>query len=153
MELKLPSSAGWRPPKKKMMFLPKVSSCLRLPLRNPSPTPASSSSEPTPHAIPNIVRNDRNLCAHRVRRVCAKVSSSMRISHLRISTGRERLKKRRPAPLILRLTEVASVSAEICSRLSPVFPCAPCGKDFCPRGEELPESQRSNVYGNRTIDT
>src|SRR3981189_1827428 len=79
MELKLPSTAGIRPPKKKIIFFPKVSSCLRLPLRKPSPTPASSNSEPTPHAIPNIVRKDRNLCAHRVLRVCAKVSRSIRI--------------------------------------------------------------------------
>src|ERR1039458_8375436 len=82
MELKLPSTAGARPPKKKMMFLPKVSSCLRLPLRKPSPTPASSSSEPTPQAIPNMVRKDRNLCAHKVRKVCAKMSRSMRMRHL-----------------------------------------------------------------------
>src|SRR5208282_1631760 len=91
MELKLPSTAGARPPKKKMMFLPKVSSCLRLPLRKPSPTPASSSSEPTPQAIPNMVRKDRNLCAHRVRKVCAKVSSSMRMSLPLGIKGTERL--------------------------------------------------------------
>src|SRR5271166_5968673 len=62
-----------------MMFLPKLSSCLRLPLRKPSPTPASNSSEPTPQAIPNMVRNERSLCAQSVRTVWEKVSSSMRI--------------------------------------------------------------------------
>src|SRR5882757_1463750 len=80
MELKLPSTAGWRPPKKKMMFLPKVSSCLRLPLRKPSPTPTSRRRDPTPHAIPNMVRNDRSLCAQSVRIVWTKVSSSVRMT-------------------------------------------------------------------------
>src|SRR5215467_6856776 len=79
MELKLPSTAGARPPKKKMMFLPKVSSCLRLPLRKPSPTPTSNNSEPTPQAIPNMVRNERSLCAQSVRSVWLKVSNSMRM--------------------------------------------------------------------------
>ena len=45
------------------MFLPKVSSSLRLPLPKPSPTPISSSSDPTPQAIPNMVRKERGLCA------------------------------------------------------------------------------------------
>src|SRR5258705_1923902 len=80
MDVKLLSTAGWRPPKKQMMFLPKVSSCLRLPLRNPSPTPTSSNRDPTPQAIPNIVRNDRSLCAQRVRMVWTKVSSSVRMA-------------------------------------------------------------------------
>src|SRR5712671_1238765 len=124
MELKLPSTAGVRPPKKKMMFLPKVSSCLRLPFRKPSPTPASSSSEPIPQAIPNIVRKDRSLCAHRVRKVCAKVSSSMRMSPPQGRRGER--PGCRPAPLILRLAEAASVSGEfvrgfpLCSPVLPV---------------------------------
>src|SRR5882672_762036 len=80
MELKLPSTAGWRPPKKKMMFLPKVSNCLRLPFRNPSPTPTSNSRDPTPQAIPNIVRNERSLCAQSVRNVWMKVSSKVRMA-------------------------------------------------------------------------
>src|SRR5271170_4157018 len=104
MEVKLPSTAGARPPKKKMMFLPKVSSCLRLPLRKPSPTPASSSKEPTPQAIPNIVRNDRNLCAHRVRKVCAKVSSSMRISPPQNQRGEGALEKRQPVRVTITST-------------------------------------------------
>src|SRR5258708_36239211 len=62
------------------MFLPKVSSWRRLPLRKPSPTPARRSSDPTPQAMPNMVRNERSLCAHSVRRVWLKMSSSMRIS-------------------------------------------------------------------------
>src|SRR5205807_9596758 len=94
-----------------MMFLPKVSSCLRLPLRKPSPTPASSSSDPTPHAIPNMVRNDRNLCAHKVLKVCAKVSSSMH-KPPQNQYGKGTSEKRRPAPLILRLAEMASVSGD-----------------------------------------
>src|SRR5713226_2227747 len=90
MEVKLPSTAGARPPKKKMMFFPKVSNCLRLPLRKPSPTPTSSSSEPTPQAIPNMVRKERSLCAHRVRNVWAKMSSSMRMLYLKLpSRGRK----------------------------------------------------------------
>src|SRR4030088_2469621 len=97
-----------------MMFLPKVSSCLRLPWRTPPPPPASSSSDPIPQAIPNIVRKDRSLCAHRVRKVCAKVSSSMRISPPENQRGKNRLE--RPAPLILRLAKVAGGSAEFVER-------------------------------------
>src|SRR5208283_1908535 len=114
MELKLPSTSGARPPKKKMIFLPKVSKLLRLPLRNPSPTPASSSSEPTPQAIPNMVRKDRSLCAQRVLKICAKVSRSMRMVITSRSQGTAcaemNLSKRRPL-LLLRLAEGASVSA------------------------------------------
>src|SRR5205823_3453917 len=62
-----------------MMFLPMVSSWRRWPERKPSPNPTNSSSEPTPQAMPNMVRNERNLCAHRVRRVWPKISSSSRI--------------------------------------------------------------------------
>src|SRR5271155_1591554 len=87
MEVKLPSRAGARPPKKKMMFLPKVSSWRRFPLRKPSPTPANSNSDPTPQAMPNMVRNERSLCAHRVRNVWPKVSRSMRIGQLKPSGG------------------------------------------------------------------
>src|SRR5919204_1676673 len=64
------------------MFLPKVSNCLRLPVRKPSPTPISSNSEPTPQAIPNMVRKERSLCAHRVRSVWAKMASNMRMKIL-----------------------------------------------------------------------
>src|SRR6267378_2869799 len=88
MEVKLPSTAGARPPKKKMMFLPKVSSWRRLPLRKPSPTPASSNNDPTPQAMPNMVRKERNLCAHRVRKVWPKMSRNMRIRYVRSVQGR-----------------------------------------------------------------
>src|SRR5947209_149435 len=54
------------------------SNCLRFPARNPSPTPTSRSREPTPHAMPNMVRNDRSLCAHNVRRVCPKMPKMSR---------------------------------------------------------------------------
>ena len=36
-------------------------------------------SEPTPQAIPNIVRNERSLCAQRLRKICAKMSKTVRI--------------------------------------------------------------------------
>ncbi len=55
-------------------FSPSSSNCLRLPERKPSPRPTSNSREPTPQAMPNMVRNERSLCAHSVRRVWPKMS-------------------------------------------------------------------------------
>src|SRR5882762_6220595 len=59
-------------------FSPKVSNCLRLPERNPSPKPTNKSREPTPQAMPNMVRNERSLWAQRLRRVWAKMSKRRR---------------------------------------------------------------------------
>jgi hypothetical protein len=75
----LPATAGARPGKMNMMFLPNSANSRLLPDRNPSPTPTSSSSDPTPQAIPNIVRNDRNLWVHKLRMICAKMSQIVRI--------------------------------------------------------------------------
>src|SRR5437660_337958 len=87
------------------MFLPKVSSWRRLPLRKPSPTPASSSSDPTPQAMPNMVRKERSLCAHRVRKVWVKMSRRVRIGCLRsagaVSHGRYQFDCRRQQSLAL----------------------------------------------------
>src|SRR2546423_366401 len=66
------------PPHMNMMSWPRVSNCLRLPTRKPSPKPTSSSKEPTPHATPNIVRNERSLCAHNVASVWPKMSRNLR---------------------------------------------------------------------------
>src|SRR5579872_2700016 len=44
------------------------------PDRNPSPRPTSTSSEPTPHAIPNIVRKLRSLLAAIARKTSLSVS-------------------------------------------------------------------------------
>src|ERR1039458_3991172 len=74
-----------------MILLPKVSSWRRLPLRNPSPTPARSKSDPTPQAMPNMVRNERSLCAHRVRKVWPKISRSVRTGWL--GPGRDRSRR------------------------------------------------------------
>ena len=63
-------------------FSPMESNCLRFPDRKPSPSPTSSSRDPTPHAIPNIVRKERNLCAHKVRRVWPKISKMRRTAGL-----------------------------------------------------------------------
>src|SRR5580658_6836682 len=60
-------------------FSPRVSNCFLFPERNPSPNPTSSRSENTPQAIPNMVRNDRSLCPHRVRRVCPNMSKMSRM--------------------------------------------------------------------------
>src|SRR5713226_9021343 len=59
-------------------FSPRESNCLRLPERKPSPRPTSSSSEPTPQAMPNMVRNERSLCAQRARKVCPTISKIRR---------------------------------------------------------------------------
>jgi hypothetical protein len=54
--------------------LPKVASCLCWPERKPSPRPTSTSSEPTPHAIPNMVRKVRSLLAIMARKTWPRVS-------------------------------------------------------------------------------
>src|SRR6185369_132047 len=79
MLVKLPSTAGARPDHTNMTFSPSESNCFLLPDRNPSPTPTSSSKEPTPQAMPNMVRNERSLCAQSVRRVWPKISNSTRM--------------------------------------------------------------------------
>src|SRR4029077_8189422 len=68
-------------------FSPRESNCFLFPERNPSPKPTSKSKDPTPHAMPNIVRNERNLCAQSVLRVWPKISKRMRIDLLN-NTGR-----------------------------------------------------------------
>src|SRR5580700_1368776 len=62
-----------------MMSLPYCAISRLLPERKPSPRPTSSSKDPTPHAMPNMVRNERSLCAQRVRKICVKMSRTMRI--------------------------------------------------------------------------
>ncbi len=59
-----------------MMSSPKELSSLRLPERKPSPNPTRSSNDPTPQAIPNMVRKERNLCAQRVRSICRRISKN-----------------------------------------------------------------------------
>ncbi len=66
MLVKLPFMAGAFPPQMNMTSSPNSLNAFRLPERNPSPRPTSSNSDPTPHAIPNMVRNERSLCAHSV---------------------------------------------------------------------------------------
>src|ERR1700690_4654733 len=68
-----------RPGNVNIMFCPSVASCFSWPLRKPSPNPTRSSREPTPQAMPNMVRNERSLCAHRVDSDCRTMSRSMRI--------------------------------------------------------------------------
>src|SRR5579863_5070995 len=75
----LPWTAGARPGKINMMSLPNSANSRLLPERKPSPTPTSSSNDPTPQAIPNMVRNERSLCAQRLRKICAKMSETVRI--------------------------------------------------------------------------
>src|ERR1700757_3202817 len=76
----LPCTAGARPGKINMIFLPNSANSRLFPERKPSPTPTSSNKDPTPQAIPNIVRNERSLCAHRLRKICAKISKTVRIN-------------------------------------------------------------------------
>src|SRR5258705_12698579 len=74
-----PETAGARPGKRNMMSLPNSDSSRLLPERKPSPTPTSSNNDPTPQAIPNMVRNERSLCAQRLRKICVKISESVLI--------------------------------------------------------------------------
>src|SRR5437016_4482432 len=75
----LPFTAGARPGKMNMMSLPNSANSRLLPERKPSPTPTSSSKDPTPQAIPNMVRKERSLCTQRLRKICAKISRTIRI--------------------------------------------------------------------------
>src|SRR6185437_5038737 len=61
---------------------PSSESPLRCPERNPSPNPINSNKEATPHAMPNIVRNDRSLFAPIDWKTCAKMSKSARMTVL-----------------------------------------------------------------------
>ncbi len=63
-----------RPAKKIMMSLPKLSATFFCPTRRPSPAATISMIETMPHAIPNMVRNVRSLCAQSVRNVSASRS-------------------------------------------------------------------------------
>src|SRR6266446_3021774 len=89
MPVKLPPTAGARPDQMNITFSPSSSNCLRLPERKPSPKPTRSSKEPTPQAMPNMVRKDRSLCAHSVRRVWLEISKSRRISSYNNTRGRK----------------------------------------------------------------
>src|SRR5436190_5216698 len=75
----LDAITGARPGKINMMFSPNSARLRLFPERKPSPRPTSSSNDPTPQATPNMVRNERSLCAHRVRRTCPKMSRIIRI--------------------------------------------------------------------------
>src|SRR6266566_1953292 len=59
-------------------FSPSSSNCFRLPERKPSP-----------QAIPNMVRNDRSLCAQSVRRVWLEISKSRRIASYNHTRGKK----------------------------------------------------------------
>src|SRR5215469_12333176 len=63
----------------KMMSWPMVAMFFCWPERNPSPSPTSISSDPTPQAMPNMVKKDRSLCAHKVRITWAKMSKAILI--------------------------------------------------------------------------
>src|SRR5215475_4711002 len=78
----LPLTAGARPGKMNMMSRPNSARLRLFPERKPSPTPTSSNKDPTPQAIPNMVRNERSLCAHRLRKICPKMSNTVRMGEL-----------------------------------------------------------------------
>ncbi len=75
----LPATTGARPGKMNMMSSPNSASARLFPERKPSPRPTSSNNDPTPQATPNMVRKERSLWAHRVRRICARMSRIVRI--------------------------------------------------------------------------
>src|SRR5256885_13654275 len=66
-----------------MKSSPKLARFLAVPARKPSPKPTSSSSDPTPHAIPNIVRKERSLCVHMARNTSPRLSNNRLIIELR----------------------------------------------------------------------
>src|ERR1041384_1310933 len=78
----LPLTAGARPGKINIMSRPNSDSSRLFPDRKPSPTPTSSNKDPTPQAIPNMVRKERSLCAHKLRKICPKMSNIGRMGEL-----------------------------------------------------------------------
>src|SRR5215472_4939902 len=74
-----PWITGARPGKTNMMSRPNSASSRLLPERKPSPTPTKRSRDPTPQAMPNMVRKERSLCAQRLRKIWAKMSDTDRI--------------------------------------------------------------------------
>src|SRR5260370_2484197 len=64
------------------------------PDRNPSPSPTSKSKDPTPQAMPNMVRKERSLCAHNVRITWPKISNAILI------TVSQYVPKASPVPLL-----------------------------------------------------
>src|SRR5258706_16019896 len=64
-----------------MMSLQYCANSRLFPERKPSPRPTSRSKDPTPQAMPNMVRNERSLCAQRVRKIWAKMSNSIRMGY------------------------------------------------------------------------
>src|SRR5437763_7776630 len=66
-----------------MKSSPKLARFLAVPARKPSPKPTSSSSDPTPHAIPNIVRKERSLCVHLARTTSPRLSKNRPIIEVR----------------------------------------------------------------------
>src|SRR5512140_265168 len=95
--VKLPFMAGTRPPQMNITSSPISLKDLRLPERNPSPRPTSSKRDPTPHAIPNMVRNERSLWAQSVRNVWPNISRSRRMNPYFPGLGYAELKGYVPA--------------------------------------------------------
>src|ERR1700685_1269597 len=75
----LPGTAGTPAGEMNTMLRAQPAPSRWFPERKPAPTPTKSSSEPTPQAMPNMVRNERSLCAHRLRKIWAKMSKNVRI--------------------------------------------------------------------------
>src|SRR5579872_6366363 len=61
-----------------MKSSPKFARFFLVPARKPSPSPTRSNSEPTPQAMPNMVRKERSLCAHIASRTWPKLSTTPR---------------------------------------------------------------------------
>src|SRR5579885_609836 len=76
----LPAIVGARPGYRNMMFSPYSDSPRLLPDRKPSPKPTNSNNDPTPQAMPNMVRNERSLWAHSVRKICPRMSRIVRMT-------------------------------------------------------------------------
>src|SRR4051795_418414 len=66
-----------------MKSSPKLARFLVVPARKPSPNPTSSSSDPTPQAIPNMVRKERSLCDHMARNTSPRLSKNRLIFGVR----------------------------------------------------------------------
>src|SRR5580704_16157233 len=66
-----------------MKSSPKLAILLAVPARKPSPSPTRSSSDPTPQAMPNMVRKERSLCVHMARNTSPKVAKTRCIINLR----------------------------------------------------------------------
>src|ERR1700726_3646866 len=101
-----------------MKSSPKLARFLAVPARKLSPNPTSSSSDPTPQAIPNMVRKERSLCVHMARNTSPKLVTNLLITEA-TNIGRTKFQRARFTSVVLAAQQPAKgtnrVKQNVCS--------------------------------------